>query len=275
MKKILALFLAALVCLTLPLTAFAAAPAVETGALQNAADRLKENVTAMAENAKISVDGAKDELTDLILDAFHDAGALLTAEDPQNDANLPAVDIPAPTPLVAGKALTPKELAREIRRYMFIRIDDPDAVAALIADSCDFDYAVVEDSHGTIFIRVDIENNPQIFNYDVFRKLVEKLYERQNEEIKTDSHGNIDYVMSYEHIAGELALHAIVFAFANGVIAATDTKSEKIRSLYNSAAVAELNVNESRAPGQLIVFLGKLIINVFRYNFLKLFSFLA
>ena len=275
MKKAISVLLAIILCLTVPAAAYAAAPAADgqsAGGLQAVCENLANNVADLAGDVTISGADAGDAVTGVILDAFNEAGATASVPGTATAAAQPAGDA---APLVAEKTYTAKELAREIRRYMFIKVDDPDAVAAALAESCVYNYAVVNGEDGTLYIRVDVEHNPQIFNYDVFRSFVEKLYLRQGEEMKKYPDGQIDYVMSYEHIAGELALHAIVLAASNGIIAVTNTTSERILSLYRASAVADLNADENRAPAQLIAFLGKLIIYVFRYNVLKLFSFLA
>lgn len=293
MKKFFAVLLAVLIFASLPTFASAAGLRELT---EDAAARVRSDLAAAEEQLgamkklavdtlrgvlpyveRLQVSGAETEraLTNALLRAYNAAG--------MTDADLPAAagetggegQGDAPAAVLTKTNYTAAELSRLIRKYLFIRIDNPDEIAALIAETCEFDYAVIEGGDGTLYLRVDVENNPQIFNYDVFRKLVEDLYARQNEEMKKDGYGKIDYVMSYEHIAGELALHVIVFAAANEIIRLTNTKDERILSLYRSAAVAELNVDEARLPSQIIELIGRLIVNVFKFNFFKLFSFLA
>ena len=300
-KKILALGLAVLLSLSLTTVAFAADDAAAAqefaagaqevlhpdkaalGALDKMAVSLLEDVSVYAGKATVTIDENDAALTNLLLEVYDNAGAT-AVELPA----VPAGPKAAPKyraaanddPAGSGNAITGgkysvSELSSLIRKYMFIKIDDPAQAAALIADTCDFSYALVNGSDGTIYIRVNVEDNPQIFNYDVFRALVEQLYQKQNEEMKKDDQGKIDYVMSYEHIAGELALHTIVFAATNSIINVTGTQDEKILNLYKAAAQADLNVDESRFPTAIIRFIGTLIINVLKFNFLKLFSFLA
>ena len=292
-KKILAVLLSALICLSIPFSAGAASGRTQTAAefvsairedlqttqenlssLKNIAVGLLEDVSSYADNISVTGKKSAEALTDVLLNVYEDAGATQVDLTADGDTDVPAEAEEDPE-VLTEETYTVSEIVRLIRKYMFIKIDDSDAVAALIADSCDFSYALVNGSDGTLYIRVDIENNPEIFNYDVFRKLVEKLYERQNEEMLSDRYGQIDYVMSYEHIAGELALHAILFAATANIIAVTNTASERILKLYNEAAQADLNIDEARVPSQLITLAGKLIINVFKFNVLKLFSFLA
>lgn len=282
MKKLLSVLLAFALCFSAGATAFAATtdavPALSK--LEQAAKKLADDIAPYAEKAVVTAKANDEAFLSLLLDTFSAAGA--TAVD------LPAISAPAAAPKrapaadpegsgnpITGGKYNVGELSRLIRKYMFIKIDDPAEAAALIAETTEFDYVLVEDGKGALYMRVDIEDNPQIFNYDVFRSLVEQLYARQNEELKKDEYGNVDYVMSYEHIAGELALHAIAFAATNLILDVTNTQDEKILSLYKSASQADLNPDEARVPTGLIRFVGMLIINVFTFNFLKLFSFLA
>ena len=276
-KKLLAVLLALALCLTVPLSAGAATlPGADR--LTAAAKRLTDRIAGDLSAVEVTADtGAA--FTDLLLNAYNDAGAT-AAELP---AVTPAAQSRAPQirrhtddgPLTPAGKYTVAELETLIRKYLFIKVDDPAAAAALIADTCEFSYHLVNGSDGTLYLRVDVENNPEIFNYDVFRSLVEQLYEKQGEEMQKDSYGKIDYVMSYEHIAGELALHAIVFAVINHIFSLSDSRDERLVKLYNEAAQADLNPDESRIPAGIIRLLGFLIIHVFQYNVLKVFSFLA
>lgn len=255
----------------------------QLGSLAQMAVRLFDDVTPYVENVTVVTEDDNDALTDLLLQVYDQAGATLMdlpaipngpMAAPKRTDNIEDTPEGSGNPITGGK-YSVAELSRLIRKYMFIKIDDPAQAAALIADTCEFSYAIVNGSDGTLYLRVNVEDNPQIFNYDVFRALVEQLYEKQNEEMKKDSYGKIDYVMSYEHIAGELALHTIVFAAMNSILDVTGSNNEQILSLYKSASQAELNVDEARMPAAIIRFIGTLIINVFKFNLLKLFSFLA
>ena len=80
--------------------------------------------------------------------------------------------------------------------------------------------------------------------------------------------------MSYEHIAGELALHAIVFAVTDSLMGATGTKNEFILKMYNKAVLAELNYDEARLPSEIMSMLGVLIMDLLQFNLLRLFGIL-
>ena len=139
-------------------------------------------------------------------------------------------------------------------------------------ESSEITYKLVTDEDGTVYISVDIENNPEIFNYAVFRNVVDGLYAAQGEELLKNENGETDYAMSYEHIAGELAFHAILFAAVNEVINVTGTKNETIVRLYNHAAVADLNYDEARVPSEFLSILGVLLVDLLQFNLLKLFG---
>lgn len=165
-----------------------------------------------------------------------------------------------------------KELKEILQRYIFVKVDDVDAASMKAIESSDISYELVTDTDGTVYIRVDIENNPDIFNFSVFRNVVDGLYAAQDEELLKNNNGETDYAMSYEHIAGELALHAVAFAVTNEVIHVTGTKNEIIVKLYEKAAVADLNYDEARVPTEFLSILGVLLVDLFQFNLLKLFG---
>lgn len=166
--------------------------------------------------------------------------------------------------------MTVAELKKIMESYIFVKVDDVDASVLQTLDDVKYYPVTLENGETTVYIAVDIESNPDIFNYDVFKKTVESLYEKQGEALITNGKGETDYLMSYEHIAGELAFHAIVYAAANELISVTGTQNETIIGLYNSAAIADLNVDEARLPWQVFSILGIIITELLS---LKLFSF--
>lgn len=164
------------------------------------------------------------------------------------------------------------ELKAFLERYIFVKVDDVDAAAMKAIESSSFTYELVTDTDGTVYISIDISKNPEIFNLSVFKKVVEGLYSAQGEELLKNSNGETDYAMSYEHIAGELALHAAVYAVTDGLINTAGTKNELILKLYNKALLAELNYDEARVPSEFMSILGVLIMDLFQFNLLKLFG---
>lgn len=165
-----------------------------------------------------------------------------------------------------------EELKVILQRYIFVKVDDVDAASMKAIESADISYELVTDTDGTVYISVDIENNPDIFNFAVFRNVVDGLYAAQGEELIKNNNGETDYAMSYEHIAGELALHAVVFAVTNEIINVTGTKNEIIVKLYEKAAVVALNYDEARVPSEMISMIGVLLVDFLQFNLLKLFG---
>lgn len=165
-----------------------------------------------------------------------------------------------------------EKLKAALERYIFVKVDDVDSAAMNVIKSSNIDYELVTDVDGTVYISVDIKNNPEIFSFAVFRNVVDGLYAAQGEELLKNGNGETDYAMSYEHIAGELALHAIIFAVTDGVINVTGTKNELIVKLYNMAAVADLNYDEARLPSEVMAMLGVLLMDLLQFNLLKLFG---
>lgn len=165
-----------------------------------------------------------------------------------------------------------ERLTNMLKKYIFVKVDDVEASAAEILKDSKFTYTTVNGSDGTLYIRVNIKDNPDIFNYKVFRDVVEKLYKEQNEKMITGEDGKVDYVMSYEHIAGELAFHEIIYAVSNEIIDVTGTKNKVILKLYKAAAKADLNIDEARVPSEFLSILGVLLVDLFQFNLLKLFG---
>ena len=60
--------------------------------------------------------------------------------------------------------------------------------------------------------------------------------------------------LSYNHIAGELALHMIIYSLTDAV--GGNNWTGLIKDLYDRSAVSDLNVDENRIPTFLIEFLG-------------------
>jgi hypothetical protein len=234
----------------------------------------------MGSYASKMLDKAKDKISDTIdsLKPEPETEAPSNPSNPSNPANPANPSNPSnptnptePTepeePEEPAEKITFADMAEVMKKYVFIRVDNPEEVAELIAESCEFTYTTVEDGDGTVYIRVDIEKNPQIFNYAVFRNLVEDLYEQQGEEMLKNEDGSVDYLMSYEHIAGELALHALLYA-ASDELLRVGVESGRLLSLYKSAARADLNVDEARIPAEAIAIVGVILMNMMSYHLL-------
>lgn len=168
--------------------------------------------------------------------------------------------------------ITIAELKKILQTYIFVKVDDVDASTLKVLKDVKYYPVTLENGETTVYIAVDIKDNPDIFNYEVFRKTVEQLYEQQGKALLKNADGQTDYLMSYEHIAGELAIHAIVYAAMNELIEVTGTKNETILKIYESAMNADLNIDEARVPWQVISIFGILLIDMLSFKCLKYFG---
>lgn len=64
--------------------------------------------------------------------------------------------------------------------------------------------------------------------------------------------------MSYNHIAGELALHMILTKLSKD----TSSRNPISKWIYDRAGVADLNVDEDRVPSFIITSLGQFTVSV-------------
>lgn len=158
-------------------------------------------------------------------------------------------------------SVTPVEIASVFSKYIFADSASLEGYAEQIADASAFTVTVTKDGVSTVYIAVPIESYPQLFNAGVFDETVKKLAEKQQEYQTEDM-----TLMSYEHIAGELALHAAIYAAT--YLLGGDREDSTFHSYYDSAKVADLNVDEERVSSGLLDFIGKLLT-----FFHKLFSF--
>lgn len=168
--------------------------------------------------------------------------------------------------------ITVAELKKIMQNYIFVKVDDVDSSTLKVLKGVKYYPVTLENGETTVYIAVDIGSNPDLFNYEVFRKTVEQLYEKQGEALVKNADGQTDYLMSYEHIAGELALHAIVYAATNELIDVTGTKNETVLKLYESARQADLNIDEARVPWQVISIFGIILIDMLSFKTLKFFG---
>ena len=148
--------------------------------------------------------------------------------------------------------VTGAEIAGVFSGYIFAKADDLAGYADQIAADSTFTVTVTKDGVSTVYIAVPVEDYPQLFNAGVFDETVKKLAETQ-ETYKTDGMT----LMSYEHIAGELALHAAVYAVT--YLLGADQDGSTFHAYYDDARVADLNLDESRAPGWFLEFFGRIV----------------
>ena len=148
--------------------------------------------------------------------------------------------------------VTASEIAGTLSKYAFAKADDLAGAADSIAADSTFTVTVTKDGVSTVYIAVPVEDYPQLFNAGVFDETVKKLAEAQQ-----TYGGDGMTLMTYEHIAGELALHAAVYALT--YMAGGDADGSTFHSFYESARIADLNVDENRAPGWFLEIFGKIV----------------
>ena len=199
---------------------------------------------ALAEDA----DGAVLDAADVQTVETEVAGALVGAEDGAQVA----VDASGLYDTDGNGSVTAFEIAGVLSQYAFAKEEDLAGYADQIAADTTFTVTVTQDGVSTVYIAVPVERYPQLFNAGVFDETVQKLADGQ-EATGTDGMT----LMSYEHIAGELALHAAAYAVT--YMLGGDQDGSAFHSFYESARVADLNVDESRLPSGVIDFFGKLI----------------
>ena len=159
-----------------------------------------------------------------------------------------------------GRDITAGELSNMLANYVAVEMsDETKSVAEKIADECTYTVTVIDSGEKTVFILVDIAANPELFDYVVFHDAVMKMAENQK-SVLTENDKDVT-LMDYNRIAGELALHMIVFKTTKPLIGVVPEDS-KIRDYYESAKVAELNINEDRAPESIMIFLGRYILEI-------------
>lgn len=250
------------------------------GNLARRSIRLMQNLTRRIAQKTVAADdiaGVIDTASALLANVYDHFGDAITISADALNASLSATqatvgtgDVYEDSEIPADRELSLISLSEIFRKYVFVRLENADALAKLIAASAVYDYTVYDGENGTVIIRIDIGKNPELFNQAVFCKLVEYLYEEQGKEMLRNNDGSVNYLMSYEHIAGELALHALVYAAANEIIRVTGSSNSTLFNLYHSSLIADLNIDEARLPTQFIEFIGAVILNSFRYNIFRL-----
>ena len=174
---------------------------------------------------------------------------------------------------VAEDAETPEDVANFFSKFVFVEDSEVEAVSQKIADSCKYTITTVNDGRKTIYVAVDLRKCKEIFDARVFLNATEKVFNKCNELAIADGmmEGDGLYtLMSYNHLAGELALHMILADVTNDLGA---TKGNGIlRDLYNKAVVSDLNVDEDRIAPAIIEFFGQSVVfflNTFFVTFKK------
>ena len=166
--------------------------------------------------------------------------------------------------VLTDNADTPEEISRVIGRFVFIEESKVEELSdAIIADSV-YTVKVIADGKETVYVAVDTVKYPEIYDARVFLSVVDKLLVKCDEvaaadgvDITSDNYNP----MSYNHIAGELALH-MMLADATDMLGANSWNST-LKDIYDRAALVNLNVDEARFPQSLMEMLGWFVTFIF------------
>lgn len=201
-----------------------------------------------------------------------------SSDDPDNPDNPDSSEIPdvpdvpslpnLPSISDVLKGLSVRNLVEIMQTYFIINMEDIDAASRDIIDFAEYKYVTTENGTTTVYIMVDIQKHPELLNRNLLMETVKGLYEKQNLEFNE----NADILMSYEHIAGELALHAILYAVTNEYLKITGETEGTIYNLWVRAKQADLNFDESRFPLELIEIVGVYIMGVIIVNVYSIFK---
>ena len=190
------------------------------------------------------------------------AAAFVDSENVEvNDALLNAV---------AEEAETPEEVADFFSKFVFVEDSEVEAVSQKIADSCRYTITTVEDGRKTVYVAVDLRKSKEIFDARVFLNATQKIFNKCNELAIADGMMEDDglyTLMSYDHLAGELALHMILCDVTNDLGA--NKGNGILKDLFNKSVVSDLNVDEERIAPALIEFVGQSVVSFLRAFFSK------
>ncbi len=158
-----------------------------------------------------------------------------------------------------GKDITVGELSEMLASYVAVPLnDETKSVADRIADESTYRVTVLDSGKKTVFILVNLEENPELFGIEVFHDAVMKMAENQKAVLPE---GEDVTLLDYQKIAGELALHMIVFKTTKPLVDG-NAASKEIKELYEKSRIAELNINEDRVPASLIDFVGMFFMKI-------------
>ena len=183
------------------------------------------------------------------------AGALIdTDEDAAVKANAALIAA------VEDNADTPEEIADFFSKLVFVEKSEVEAVSQKIADSCKYRVTTMENGKKTIYVAVDLRTCYEIFDARVFLNATKKLFAKCEELAIADGmNANPDAydLMTYNHLAGELAMHMILADFSNDL--GGSNADSWLKKIYDMSVVSDLNVDESRINAGLIRFFGQIL----------------
>ena len=218
-------------------------------------------IMALSLALPVSAADADASLTDSQIEAAaNSAAAALVAAD--EDATVKAND--SLIEAVAENAETPEEIANFFSQFIFVEKSEVEAVSQKIADSCKYRVTTIENGKKTVYVAVDLRVCKEIFDARVFLNATQKIYDKCEEFAITNGLDvNADSVdlMSYDHLAGELALHMILTDFTNDFGA--NDGNVLLKKWFDMSVVADLNVDESRVAPAIIELVGKMVKAIF------------
>ena len=224
-------------------------------------------VLIMTLSFALPASAADDTLTDAQLVAAVEAAATAFVEGEKIEVS------DALVAAVAEEADTPEEVANFFSKFVFVKDSEIEAVSQKIADSCKYTITTVDDGRKTIYVAVDLRKSKEIFDARVFLNATKKVFDKCNEMAIADGmmEGDGLYtLMSYNHLAGELALHMILADVTNDLGASKGNGI--LKDLFNKSVVSDLNVDEDRLTPALIEFFGQTVVfflNTFFVTFKK------
>lgn len=224
-------------------------------------------VLIMTLSFALPASAADDTLTDAQLVAAVEAAATAFVEGEKVEVS------DALVAAVAEEADTPEEVANFFSKFVFVKDSEIEAVSQKIADSCKYTITTVDDGRKTIYVAVDLRKSKEIFDARVFLNATKKVFDKCNEMAIADGmmEGDGLYtLMSYNHLAGELALHMILADVTNDLGASKGNGI--LKDLFNKSVVSDLNVDEDRLAPALIEFFGQTVVfflNTFFVTFKK------
>lgn len=223
MKKIIALLLAVITAVLLSVPSFAEESVIQPDRVD---DAVEIAVAALADDKIVSIEGL-DWLIDEVMES-------------------------------AGKRVTAKEISDVVSGYIFISEEEAEELSDKIVENSHFFNAKLDDGTYTVYISVKLYKYPELFNYKVFKKTIDKFYDNQFNYMEPDREYTM---MTYRHLAGEMALHQILYKML--VAVGADKASGILGTLYNKAHIVDLNVDESRVPPFIINLAGFILTTMF------------
>lgn len=215
----------------------------------------------------LPVSAKDDTLTEQELIAAVEAAATAFVDGDKIEVNDAFVEA------VAEEADTPEEVANFFSKFVFVEDSKIEAVSQKIADSCKYRITTIEDGQKTVYVAVDLRQCREIFDARVFLNATKKMYDKCLELAIADGMVENDpyySLMTYNFLAGELALHMIVTDVTNDLGA--NKRDGILKRYFDSSVVSDLNVDEDRVHPDIIEYIGHTIVfflNTFYVTFKK------